>query len=111
MFPLNSGIMNADTSMTEIAVELPQGTAKIEWNTQNPTFGEVKEKLIQSSKIAKNWCVEVFCDNEFVIPDDFAHMGDVEKLRIRAAPMTESSLIEGVPRRACNVSSSHRGKP
>lgn len=97
--------------MTEIAVELPQGTAKIECNTQNPTFGEVKEKLIQASRIGKNWCVEVFLDNEFVIPDDLALMGDIEKLRIRAAPMIGSILMEGVPRRACNVDSSQRGKP
>lgn len=79
--------------MTELAVELPHGQAKIEWNKLNPTFREVKEKL-QNSGISKDWCIEVLRNEEFITPDDNWRMKNMKKISLRVAPINDRRIRE-----------------
>lgn len=80
--------------VTELVVELPQGTKKIEWDKKSPAFKDVKEKLL-SCGFAKDWCVEVFKNNEFVIPDDNTRFRNKMRLVLRASPISDGRLKEG----------------
>ncbi len=72
--------------MLEIELQLPLDTKRVEWNKENPTFGEVKERL-WSCGVARNWCVEVLRGNEFFSPDE-NHIFSAKQLTVRALPIS-----------------------
>jgi len=73
-------------TMLEIELQLPLDTKRVEWNKENPTFGEVKERL-WSCGVARNWCVEVLRGNEFFSPDE-NHIISAKQLTVRALPIS-----------------------
>jgi hypothetical protein len=94
--------------MTELAIELPQGQAKIEWNKLNPTFKEVKDKL-QSCGISKNSYVQMLQNDEFITPNDNWQIKNSKKIFLRVAPITNSRLKEGASTNPCYVDSPING--
>jgi hypothetical protein len=79
--------------MLELEVQLPCERKIIEWDKASPTFCEVKERL-GNCGIAKNWCVEVLRGGEYVSPDDDTQLRDCKKLTVRAAPISEKTILE-----------------
>jgi hypothetical protein len=75
--------------MLELEVHLPQETKKIEWDKESPTVSEVKERL-KNCGIGKDWCVEILCGNEYILPDDNVQLKDIQKLTIRVTPIIEN---------------------
>jgi hypothetical protein len=79
--------------MLELEVHLPQETKKIEWDVESPTVSEVKERL-KNCGIGKDWCVEILCGNEYILPDDNVQLKDIQKLTIRVTPIIENVSAE-----------------
>lgn len=79
--------------MLELEVQLPRERKIIEWDKASPTFCEVKERL-GNCGIAKNWCVEILRGGEYVSPDDNTQLRDCKKLTVRAAPISEKTILE-----------------
>lgn len=78
--------------MLELEVQLPRERKIIEWDKASPTFCEVKERL-GNCGIAKNWCIEILRDGEYVSPDDDTQLRDYKKLMMRAAPISEKTML------------------
>lgn len=78
--------------MLELEVQLPREKKIIEWDKASPTFCEVKERL-GNCGIAKNWCVEILQGGEYVSLDDDMQLQDCKKLMVRAAPISEKTLL------------------
>lgn len=78
--------------MLELEVQLPRERKLIELDKASPTFYEVKERL-DNCGIAKNWCVEILRGGEYVSPDDDTQLKNCKKLTVRAAPISEKTML------------------
>lgn len=75
--------------MLELQVVLPREQKIIEWDKASPTFCEIKERL-GNCGVAKDWCVEILREGEYVSPDDDMRLKDCKKLTVRASPIAET---------------------